>query len=316
MEELLSSGIKMQRIENFEECKNTLDNLICCICLNVVFQPVECKLCDTVICEDCLQIMKIADKKCVTNNCKGNYKKANKFVREVLSTLIITCEYCEKNRILYKDIDSHLDKCEAFKLSIKDQLFRSIQTKDDKILELSKQVDIARVSQSSFNKSQVGKSNLYQNMNKEMLRNSLVTFNLNVQQKMQLYNCTVEGKVEEFKTLVFVNRFPVLEEVSAHNYFWTPFHYAMHYGQFEIVKLICAQLIKNNQFDGAMRLESNDGRCPLLCLLRSNALKPDKKKVMFEQFIALYPTVYMSPEVRKEIKTRDFEPILKKYNRL
>src|SRR5207253_620394 len=77
---------------------------------------------------------------------------------------------------------------------------------------------------------------------KDQLRSNLITFSLNVNEKIELYNAAVNGNINEFKNLVLLKRYPILEEVSAHNYFWTSLHYAMHYGHSEIIYFILEYL--------------------------------------------------------------------------
>jgi len=131
---------------------------------------------------------------------------------------------------------------------------------------------------------------------------------------MELYNAAVEGRLNDFKDFVINKKYPFLEEVSAHNYFWTPLHYAMHYGQIDIIFFIMEQLKSQGTVELAMKLQSDDGRCPLLCLLRSNSLHIDKKKEIIEKFLTRY-TFEISNEVRKEMRNRDMEQILKKHNK-
>lgn len=314
MEDLLGGGIKISQINNYNMYKDVIANMICCVCLHVVCRPVECKLCETVICEDCQQIILIAGKKCVTHNCNGDFRKANKFVREMLSNLVINCEFCGKKQILYKDHATHLENCDGYLSSVRHQLFRSVREKDDKVIELQKNL-LKEVEALNKSKNTVKYTDPYLQLNKEALRKALMTFNLSVGDKMELYNSCVEGRLNDFKHLVQVKKFNVLEEVSAHSYYWTPLHYAMHYGQWDLIKFICDHLKNSNQFDGAMRLESNDNRCPLLCLLRSNNLTLDKKKDFLTKFLTSYPTTVISPDVKKEIKARDLESIVKKYSK-
>jgi len=117
------------------------------------------------------------------------------------------------------------------------------------------------------------------------------------------------------KNLVVSKKYPMLEEVSAHNYYWTPLHYAMHYGQIEIIKFLIEQLKGKGIIESAMKLESNDGRCPLLCLLRSNSINVDKKKEILTKFLQLYPNTFLSNDVRKEARSRDMDGILKKFGK-
>jgi len=181
-----------------------------------------------------------------------------------------------------------------------------------KLTRCKKNVDGIRLSSSSVHVHKTIKDP-YTHLSKEELRTSLLSFSLPINQKMELYNVCVEGKVEEFKNLILNKRFPMLEEVSAHNYYWTPLHYAMHYGQYEIVRFLVEQIKRKGFFESAMRLESNDGRCPILCLLRSNSLDINRKKEMLIRFLTDYPGVNISNEVKKEVKARDLENSIKKF---
>ena len=90
---------------------------------------------------------------------------------------------------------------------------------------------------------------------------------------MILYQHTVKGDLNEFKKLIDKG-YPLLEEVSAANYYWTPLHYAMHYGKMEIAFFILDILTQQGKYNMAMELESNDKRTPVLCLL--------KKRIFYE----------------------------------
>jgi hypothetical protein len=297
-------GIKFFNIENYEAYKEIIKDMTCCVCLYLIKKPVECTLCQTLICDDCMQILTMAGKKCIVPKCGGEYKKANKFVREVLSNLKIICEYCMES-FKYNDFNTHLDKCTGYTESEQYRLLKTIKESDEKINSLKKEIES---SSRNMLKSKI-ELDPYANYSKEELRRVLVTFLLPVNQKMELYNSCVEGKLEEFKNLVLNKKYSVLEEVSAHNYYWTPFHYAMHYGQWEIVNFICSLLKSKNLLDAAMRLESNDGRCPLMCLLKSNSIAVDKKSVILSKFLCSYK-INLSPEVKREISTRNFDNLL------
>jgi hypothetical protein len=305
----INNGIKIKHIENYSRFKSILDKMLCALCLNIVCYPVECTICDVLVCSDCNVILQIADKKCITNKCKGNIVRANKYVREVLTDLIVTCEYCEKQHILYKDIDTHLSNCNPYKNSLKYKLFRKIKERDEEINKINKEIEDVKLKEAeSMTKSQIQKNN-YDNLSKTSLRSALMGFNLPVQNKMELYNACIHGKVDTFKDLILNKGYNVLEEVSAPNYYWTPFHYAMHYGQLEIAKFIIDYLNNKGILDAALRLESNDGRCPLLCLLRSNSLTADKKKEFFQKILRTYP-MKLSENVKKEARLRDMDRVI------
>jgi len=69
-------SIKICFIENYEQNKNLIENMICCVCLNVIIKPFECTLCETLICEDCLQIIQIAGKKMCPNKMQRKLPKS------------------------------------------------------------------------------------------------------------------------------------------------------------------------------------------------------------------------------------------------
>jgi hypothetical protein len=309
----LTGGIKTSQIVNYKQYNSIIKDMICCVCLDVVCKPIECIICQTLICEDCYFILQQAGKNCMTSKCKGNFRKANKFVREILSNLKIVCNSCNKEDLIYPDYISHLERCEIYLLSDRVKILKLIKEKEDKTIEIQKEINAAKTAR-ILNSSMV-KKDPYAHLSKENLRTTLITFNLHVKNKMELYNACVEGRVDDFKNCVLNKKYPVLEEVSAHNYYWTSFHYAMHYGQWEIIKFIVEELKITSKFEAAMRLESNDGRCPILCLLRSNSVDNNKKSDIFNKFLSINQNLNFSNEVKKEIKLRNLESIVKKYQK-
>ena len=143
------------------------------------------------------------------------------------------------------------------------------------------------------------------------LRNELITNKLDVNSKMVLYQQTVRGDLNEFKKLIDKG-FPILEEVSAAKYYWTPLHYAMHYGKMEIAFYILDLLTQQGKYNMAMELQSNDNRTPVLCLLKSNALSLSDKKEYFTRLVQRYK-IYCDERTMKEIKNRNLEDIYKTY---
>jgi hypothetical protein len=306
------SGISEDIIENIMELQEMIKSLTCCICLEIVKNPYECENCESLYCEDCWDVMKIAGKKCVIN-CTATVKVANKFVRDMLSKLKITCMTCGKTGIKYNVYVKHMDACVLNqKISTVEELNKTIREKQSKIDELSIEMDNIKIN---GDKSKSSCSLPGVSFNKEQLRATLMTFGLPIQQKMELYNAAVEGKLNEFKALITEKKYPILEEVSAHNYYWTPLHYAMHYGQSDIVFYIMNYLNSLDTLALAMKLQSDDGRCPLLCLLRSNSLSTEKKKEILERILPKFE-FELSPDAKKEIRNRDMDYILKKYNKI
>lgn len=64
-------------------------------------------------------------------------------------------------------------------------------------------------------------------------------------QKLELYNAVVEGRLNDFKSLITNKKYPILEEVSVKNCFWTSLHSAMYLGKIDIVYFILDTLKEN-----------------------------------------------------------------------
>ena len=99
---------------------------------------------------------------------------------------------------------------------------------------------------------------------------------LSIDEKLIIYYSVREGDLELFKSYLngtpYRKPYDIFEEVSEHGYNWTIFHYAMNYGKWEIIKCIVEYLINLNLLDFALKNKSSDNKCPLLCLLKSNAI--------------------------------------------
>ena len=287
-----NGGIKIEQIENYKECKSTIKHLVCYVCLDIAIDPYECAKCEVLFCRNCLEVIKISGKECITPNCTDNIKKGNKIIREMLSVLKIKCFACNKYGMNYKEYTLHISNCSMYLKNPLATLFNEIHTLNQQIIEKTKELEGISMLSSKY-KGFIKK-------NKSPIE---MTFELNVNQKMELYNACVEGKLEEFKNLIFIKKYPILEEISAKNYYWSPLHYAMHYGREEIIMFILDYLKKNNSVEYAISAKSNDGRCPLLCLLKSNSINVVKKKKILDLIISNYK-VNISDEVKKEIQGR------------
>ena len=60
-----------------------------------------------------------------------------------------------------------------------------------------------------------------------------------------------------------------------------------------------------------MDMKTNDNRCPLLCLLKSNAIKLQKKRDVFDKIISNY-SIPVNEAVREELKKRGMSDLLGK----
>ena len=132
---------------------------------------------------------------------------------------------------------------------------------------------------------------------------------------MKLYNSTVSGNLDEYKKYIYgINSgkpYSIFEEVSAPGYKWTTFHYAMHYGKWEIIKFIFEYLIDLNLLDKALNIKSKDNICPLLCLLRSKVLNIEEKRIIFSNIIENFDIPF-SKEVKEELYNRKMQDLLNK----
>ena len=144
------------------------------------------------------------------------------------------------------------------------------------------------------------------------LREKFVSNKLSPKDKEQFFQQAKDDNPEKFKGfLEGPHPYNIFEEISAPGYGWTVFHYAMHYGSWNIIKFIIEYLFSKNKVEIGFRLKSKDGRCPLLCLLKSNALKSDGKVEILTKIFENF-TIPVSQEVIQEIKNREFDFLLDK----
>ena len=304
------SGINPEFIENKEEYKVIISDMTCPLCLNVICNPLECKKCQTLICADCYFILEVGEEKCIKQGCEGVYAKANKYVREFLGALTITCEACGKKGLKYADYIRHLDECEAYLSRPVNKTIKEIKEKDAQIEKLKAEIAKAKENlEASINNSTASSSGYQSTLSNEEIRKKLVTYSLSVQGKMELYNSCIYGKLNEFSNLIQNKHYPILEEISAKNFGWTSLHYAMHYGKWEIIKYILDNLRNSGKLELAMQLRSSDKRSPLLCLLRSNNLTNDQKKDIFIRTVQTYK-IKITPDIQKELEGRNMLSIL------
>ena len=297
------SGINEDYIENIGSfSENILESLECPLCAGIVNNPYECRKCQTLYCQECWKQLEISNKGCVMRCENPIIEKANKFVFGLLEKLLLKCPLCEEGGLNYQKFLLHYECCViANKYGTIEELTKLEKEKDEEIDKLKH--DIEKLKSNSY-KIEV-------KYTQEELRKELITNKLDVNSKMILYQAAVKGELSDFKKLIDRN-YPLLEEVSAANFFWTPLHYAMHYGKMEIAFYILDILKKQGKYRMAMELESNDHRTPVLCLLKSNALSLSDKKEYFTRLIQNYD-IYPDERTLREIKNRNLEEIYKRY---
>ena len=303
----VESGINEELIENQEEFpEGILQSLECCICLELVKDPVECAGCQSIYCSECWKQLEIAGKGCVMR-CTKKVEKANKFVYDILKKIKLRCPICEIGGLNYFKFLLHFDSCQiANKYGTLEELAKLEKEKDEEITNLKKKIEDAK-NNNITTESEIRYS-------QDELRKLLITNKLDINSKMILYQTAVKGSLNDFKKLIVNKGYPLLEEVSAVNFYWTPLHYAMHYGKMDIAFYILDTLKEQGKYRMAMDLESNDNRTPVLCLLKSNALSLSDKKEYFTRLVQRY-TLYCNEHELREIKNRNLEEIYKRYQK-
>ncbi len=66
-------------------------------------------------------------------------------------------------------------------------------------------------------------------------REKLLTKSLSVPEKMELYNTSTKGHLDELRNIHNTKKYSLVEEVSKAGYYWTVFHYASHYGHVDVL---------------------------------------------------------------------------------
>lgn len=299
------SRLLVSSIENKNEIMH--QNLLCCVCLEIALQPLECPNCEVLICSICSDMLKINNKICVKDKCK-ELRKANKFAREMLSQIKLKCSFCKLENIFsYDNYIEHLKKCDVYNDL---DIFKKIK----QTLELENQVQILSAEKLKLKKEIISEDKKLKlnKQGKKFFDNDLIdiTSILNSSQKMELYNSTIEGDVKKFKTLIEDKNYPIFEEISAEGYNWTSLHYAMHYGKESIIYYILDYLNKRNSLHLGIKKKSSDGRCPLLCMIKSNTLDTSTKKVLLKKLFDRYNNMSIDEIVLIEVKRRGMEDIV------
>jgi len=304
-----ASGISEDLVENISEVSELIKSLYCCICLEIVKNPTECENCESLYCYECWNMMKITGKNCVYH-CKTPIIKARKFVFDMLGKIRFRCQECSKGNIPYKNYLLHLEICTLNNKYMNIELANNLKDETKmRVEKLCKELEEIKKDKITVNEISGSGNNIIL-LSKENIRNKFLTSSLNTQQKKDLYNAVFEGNLSVFQDLILNKKYNILEEISAKSFYWTSFHYAMHYGKLNIIFFIM-DFYKDN-LNNIMRLESNDGRCPILCMVKSNALNTNMKKENLEKIFARY-RFFISNEIIRELKNRDLDYIIDKY---
>ena len=301
---LIYSCLKVSSIQNKD--KVLYKNLLCCVCLEIAMNPNECSNCEILICGCCSDMLKINGKICIRDKCK-EIKKANKFAREMLSQIIVICSFCSsKETFTYDQYQEHLKTCSEFKsVKIFDLLKKASEVENIFLEKAAEKVKIK-------NQLLVEERRKNKKIQEDSTSYIQVSSYLNPSQKMELYQATLDGDINSFKTLVIDKKYPIFEEVSAQGFKWATLHYAMHYGKENIIFFIFDILSRQNLLSSGLNSRSSDGRCPILCLLKSNTLDSVTKKSIMKKILKNY-SFNLSEDVCLEINRRGMDELIIKY---
>jgi hypothetical protein len=124
----------------------------------------------------------------------------------------------------------------------------------------------------------------FDNEYNEKVRKKHLSNTLTTNQKMELYNASVNGNVETLKNLIEVKKYPLMEECSAAGYYWTAIHYAAHYGFVNIVSFVLEYYQNHPDKLEILNLQSNLGLSPLFISL-NNSTDIEKKKQVLDLYV-------------------------------
>jgi len=72
-------------------------------------------------------------------------------------------------------------------------------------------------------------------------RKRLLTKQHSIPEKMELYNSSTKGSLEDLTSITADKKYSLVEEVSKAGYYWTVFHYASHYGHYNVLEYLISQ---------------------------------------------------------------------------
>ena len=127
---------------------------------------------------------------------------------------------------------------------------------------------------------------------------------------MELYNCSTKGNLDELKTIVTNKKYSLVEEVSKGSYYWTVFHYASHYGHFNILQYLIEIYDDNPLKYDIYNLQTVEGKTPLTCAILSGDIKIEQKK----EIIKLWFDTYMVDLHLRKKSGEDLLELAKKNN--
>ena len=113
----------------------------------------------------------------------------------------------------------------------------------------------------------------YSEENAASRRDRFMTKQHTISEKMQLYNCSTQGRIDELQRLLNEQGYSVTEEVSKEGHFWTVLHYASHYGHYKVLEFLVNYLDDNENCFEILNMQTLEGKTPLFCAILSCDIK-------------------------------------------
>ena len=76
----------------------------------------------------------------------------------------------------------------------------------------------------------------YDEASVDMRRGMVLTQNHSIPEKMEMFNASTKGIIEDLEQIADTKKYSLVEEVSKAGYYWTVFHYASHYGHVKFLE--------------------------------------------------------------------------------
>ena len=124
-----------------------------------------------------------------------------------------------------------------------------------------------------------------------------MTKNHSISEKMQLYNCSTQGRIQELQRLLREEGFSATEEVSKEGHYWTVLHYASHYGHLKVLQFLVDYLEEKDDCFEILNMQTLEGKTPLFCAILSCDIK--QATVKKEIIRLLFETGKMDLSLRK-----------------
>ena len=118
----------------------------------------------------------------------------------------------------------------------------------------------------------------YSEENAAARRERFMTKQHTISEKMQLYNCSTQGRIEELQRLLNDEGYSCTEEVSKEGHFWTVLHYASHYGHYRVLEFLVNYLENNENSFEILNMQTLEGKTPLFCAILSCDIKQGQVK--------------------------------------